>query len=147
MKIVIGSDHGGFEYKKAIIKHLNDKGFETIDVGTFSSEPASWSEFGLKVAEKVSTKEADYGVALCKSGIGVCIAANKVKGVYCGIAYNDEIASLLKQHDGCNVIAFGSEYTTIEECFKRIDLFLNAKFEGGRHAVRLDYLKKFEKDH
>jgi L-threonylcarbamoyladenylate synthase len=146
MKIVVGADHGGYEYKKEIIKYLNNKGIETIDVGTFSADPASWSEFGLKAAFKVASKEADLGVVLCKSGIGVCIAANKVKGAYCGLAYSDEVTPLLKKHDGCNMIAFAAAYTPIDVILKRIDTFINTEFEGGRHQVRLDYLKDFEKN-
>lgn len=144
MKIVLGSDHGGFEYKSKLIKFLNSKNIETIDVGTFSTEQAAWSEFGLKAALKVQSKEAEYGIVFCKSGQGVCIAANKVKGVYCGLAYNDENAIKCKTHDGCNMIAFGCEYTSYEDVEKRVMLFLNATFEGGRHLERLNILKKFE---
>lgn len=144
MKIVLGSDHGGYEYKEELKKFLETHDYEVIDVGTDSEESCSWSEYGLKAAEKVASGEADYGVVICKSGQGVCIAANKVKGVYCGIAYNDKNAVLCKEHDGCNVIAFGSEYTTIDEVKKRTYLFLKAEFKGGRHLDRLNYLKDFE---
>jgi ribose 5-phosphate isomerase B len=144
MKIVIGSDHGGFEYKKEIIKHLKNEGYEVNDVGTYSLDPASWSEYGLKVAKEVQSRRADIGVALCKSGVGVCVAANKVKGVYCGVAYNDDVAHLLKEHDGCNVIALPAAYATLDECIKRVDEFIAAKFQGGRHEARLHYLKDYE---
>lgn len=144
MKIVLGCDHGGYLYKEEIKKFLEDQGIKTLDVGCYSTESTSWSEFGLKAATKVSNKEADYGIVICKSGIGVCIAANKVKGVYCGIPYNDEIAIKCKAHDGCNMIAFGSEYFSLEDIKRRITLFLNTEFEGGRHLKRLNNLKKYE---
>ena len=82
MKIVLGSDHGGFKYKGILANHLKESGYEVIDVGTNSEEPAARSEFGLKAALKVQSGEADLGIVLCKSGQGVCMAANKVKGVY-----------------------------------------------------------------
>lgn len=146
MKIVLGSDHGGFELKKELVKFLKEQGYETIDVGAYSSEPASWSEFGIKAAQKVANKEADFGVVICKSAQGVCMASNKVKGAYCGIAYNDDNAHLLKEHDGANMIALPASYVTIEDAKRRVMLFLNAKFEGGRHAVRFEHLKEFEKN-
>lgn len=145
MRIVLSSDHGGFEYKKELIKFLKEQGFEVLDRGSFEEDvPVSWSEYGLKAAIAISNNEADLGISICKSGIGVCIAANKVKGVYCGLAYNDKIAQLCKTHDGCNMIAFGAEYTTLEEVKRRTMLFINAKFEGGRHLERLNQLKDYE---
>lgn len=144
MKIILGNDHGGYEYKILLKKHLIDNGYEVIDVGCDSNSPAAWSEFALKAAQYVSNKEADYGVVICRSGIGVCIAANKVNGVYCGLAYNDDVAHLCKQHDGCNMLAFGADFVTIDDLIKRVDLFLNAEFEGGRHLERLNILKKYE---
>lgn len=144
MKIVLGNDHGGYNYKEELKKHLLSKDIEVIDVGCDSTSPAAWSEFGILAAKKVASKEADYGIVICRSGIGVCMAANKVKGAYCGLAYNDQISSLCKQHDGCNMLAFGADYVSIEDLIKRVDLFLDAKFEGGRHLERLNILKDFE---
>ena len=145
MKIVLGSDHGGYLYKKELINFLNEKGYEIIDVGTYEEDcPASWSEFGVKAALKVANKEADFGIVLCRSGIGVTIAANKVEGVYCGLVYNDKIARLCKTHDGCNMIAFPADYCSIEEVKNRVEFFLDAEFEGGRHLERLNQLKDYE---
>ena len=146
MKIVLGCDHGGYLYKTELIKYLNELGYETIDVGTYTNEtPASWSEFGVKAALKVQNKEADVGIVFCRSGQGVTIAANKVEGVYCGLVYNDKNAQLCKTHDGCNMIAFPADYCSIEDVKRRALLFLNAEFEGGRHEERLNQLKAFEK--
>jgi ribose 5-phosphate isomerase B len=145
MKIVLGCDHGGYAYKKELIAFLNEKGYETIDVGTDGGDtPASWSEFGVKAALKVQSGEADVGIVFCRSGQGVTIAANKVKGIYCGLVYNDKNAQLCKTHDGCNMIAFPADYCTIEEVKRRAILFLEAEFEGGRHLTRLNQLKNYE---
>ena len=91
MKIAVGCDHGGLEYKNAIAKHLIDEGHEVIDVGTYSSESCHYPVFGEAVARKVASKECEYGVVVCTSGEGIAISANKVKGVRCGIAYNDDV--------------------------------------------------------
>lgn len=145
MRIVLGSDHGGYKYKKELIQFLNDLGHQTIDVGTFDDEaPASWSVYGLKAALKIKNGEADVGIVFCKSGQGVTIAANKVEGVYCGLAYNDKNAETCKTHDGCNMIAFPAEYCSIEDVKRRTKIFLDAEFEGGRHSVRLNQLKDYE---
>lgn len=146
MKIVLGCDHGGYAYKTELIKFLNENGYETIDVGTYDGDsPASWSVYGLKAALMIKNKEADVGIVFCRSGQGVTIAANKVDGVYCGLAYNDKNAELCKTHDGCNMIAFPADYCSIEDVKKRTLLFLNAEFEGGRHLERLNQLKDYEK--
>lgn len=145
MKIALGSDHGGFDYKKELISFLNENGYETVDIGTFEEGvPASWSVYGVKTAQAVASGEADFGIVICRSGIGVSIAANKVKGIYCGLVYNDTIAEKCMQHDGCNMIAFGADYVSIEDAKRQTLLYLNAKFEGGRHLARLNQLKDYE---
>lgn len=140
MKIAVGSDHGGLELKNAIKEHLEKLGHEVIDVGTYTKESCHYPIFGKAVANKVAAKECEYGVVVCTSGEGISMAANKVKGVRCGIAYNDEVARLMRQHNNANVIAFGQKYTTTEEGLRRVDIFLNTEFEGGRHQTRVDML-------
>ncbi|MEG0978099.1 MAG: RpiB/LacA/LacB family sugar-phosphate isomerase [Bacilli bacterium] len=147
MIIVLGSDHGGFKYKKYLIEYLESHGFKTIDVGTFNEDAAAWSKFGIAAAEKVANHEADLGIVICKSGQGVAMAANKVKGAYCGIGYNDDNSHLIKEHDGANMIAFGSAYTTKEELINRSMMFITSQFEGGRHEARLNILKDYENKH
>ena len=144
MKIVIGSDHGGYEYKEKLRTHLLSLGFDVIDVGTFSKESCNYAYFALEAAQKVSNKECDLGVLICNSGEGVSIAANKVKGVRCGIGYNDEVAHLIKEHNDCNMISFGAHFTSYEEVEKRVDIFINASFLGERHKVRVDTISEFE---
>ena len=141
MKVVVASDHGGFEYKEEVKKYLEKKGIEVLDVGCFSKESASWSEFGSKAAMKVAQKEADFGVLVCSSGEGISIAANKVKGVRCGLAYNDDVARLMRQHNDANMIAFGQSFMDLNDVLKRVDIFLSTEHEGGRHARRVSEIE------
>lgn len=144
MKIAIGSDHGGFEVKAEIINYLNKK-FEMIDCGTFNNQSCNYADYGILVGEKVAKKEADFGIVICSSGIGITIAANKVKGVRCALLYNDEVAHLAKEHNNANVISFGAKFMDIEDIKKRIDIFLNSKFEEGRHLNRIETISNFER--
>ena len=139
LKISIGSDHGGLEYKEAIKNHLKGK-YEVIDVGTYSSDSCHYPEFGIKAAELVSSKECEFGIVICTSGEGIMMAANKVKGVRCGIGYNDDVARLMRQHNDANMIAFGQKFMALEDVLRRIDIFLSTEFEGGRHAKRVQMI-------
>ena len=145
MIISLGSDHGGYKYKEEIKKHLESLGHKTIDAGTYSTESCNYAEFALKAAEDVKNKKADFGILVCNSGEGVSIAANKVKGIRCGIGYNDDVAHLLREHNNANMIAFGASFMTLEDVIKRVDIFLNAKFEGGRHEKRVETIIDYEK--
>ena len=98
--------------------------------------------FGRQVAELVSEGKANYGVVICTSGEGIMMAANKVKGVRCGIGYNDEVASLMRQHNNANVISFGAKFMNKEDVLRRVDIFLTTDFEGGRHERRVNLIEK-----
>lgn len=141
MKIAIGSDHAGYNYKQEIIKYLEGKGHKMIDVGTNSLESCDYPIFGRAVGEKVASKEADYGIVVCSSGEGICIAANKIKGIRCGLAYNDDVARLIRQHNNANVIGFGANFMKLEDVLGRIDIFLSTDFEGGRHERRVNEIE------
>ena len=132
------SDHAFFEAKEEVKKHLVNEGYDVIDVGTNTTDSCNYAEFGIEAAKKVSSGEATYGVVICSSGEGISIAANKVKGVRCGIGYNDDVAHLLKEHNNANMIAFGAKFMSTQDIINRIDIFLNAKFEGGRHINRVN---------
>lgn len=140
MKISIGSDHGGYEYKQEVIKFLKNHNYEVIDEGTHSLESCNYAEYAYKVAKDVQSKEADFGIVICTSGEGVCMASNKVKGVRCGLAYNDEVASLMRKHNNANVISFSQKFMSLGDILRRVEIFLNTKFEGGRHQVRVDFI-------
>ena len=145
MKIAVGSDHGGFEYKNAIKEHLVKQGHEVIDVGTYSLDSCHYPVFGAEVARKVASKECDYGVVVCTSGEGISMAANKIKGVRCGLCYNDEVAKLMRQHNNANVIAFGQKFMKLEDVLRQVDIFLSTEFEGGRHQTRVNLIIELEK--
>lgn len=145
MKIAIGSDHGGFEYKEAIKEHLTKKGIEVIDVGTHTKESVNYPSFGIAVGEQVRDKKADFGIVICTSGEGITIAANKVEGIRAGIGYSDNVAAKLREHNDANIIGFGQNEMTLEDVLRRVDIFLAAKFEGGRHQTRVDIIKEYEK--
>ncbi len=144
-RIAVGCDHGGLEYKDAIKKHLIEKGYEVIDVGTNSLESCHYPIFGAEVGRKVASGECQFGVVVCTSGEGISIAANKIKGVRCGIAYNDDVARLMRQHNNANVIGFGQKFMALEDVLRRVDIFLNTEFEGGRHQTRIDLISELEK--
>lgn len=144
MKIAIGSDHGGFAYKEEIKNNLELQGHEVIDVGTHDEESCHYPIFGEAVARKVANKEADFGVVVCTSGEGIAMAANKVPGVRCGIAYNDEVAELMRKHNDANVIAFGQKFMALDDVLRRVDIFLKTEFEGGRHQTRVDLINKIK---
>ncbi|MCQ2801963.1 MAG: ribose 5-phosphate isomerase B [Bacilli bacterium] len=141
MKISIASDHAGYAYKEEIKKYLAKKGHEMVDCGTNSLDSCDYPIFGKAAAQKVADKEVDFGVLVCSSGEGIAIAANKVKGVRAGIAYNDDVARLMRQHNNANMIAFGASFMALEDVLRRIDIFLDTKFEGGRHERRVNEIE------
>lgn len=144
MKIAIGSDHGGYELKEVVIKHLEEKGYKVEDFGTNSTESCNYPLYGASVAKAVASLECDYGIVICTTGEGICMAANKVHGIRCGIGYNDEVTKLMRQHNNANVISFGAKFMKEADVLRRIDIFLNTEFEGGRHALRVDMIKAIE---
>ena len=145
MKIAIGSDHGGFLLKEELKKYLMDKGFDVTDVGTFSLDSCHYPEYAVKCAKLVSDGICRFGVIVCTTGEGVVMAANKIKGVRAGIAYNADVARLMREHNDANVIAFGAKYVNGEEAIARLNEFLNAEFLGGRHQIRVQMIKDLEK--
>lgn len=142
MKISIGCDHGGYELKEAIVAFLKSKGHEVEDVGTYSLDSCHYPIFGRKAAELVANGECEKGVVVCTSGEGIMMAANKVKGVRCGMGYNDDVARLMRQHNNANMIAFGAKFMDKEDVLRRVEIFLTTDFEGGRHQTRVEMIEK-----
>lgn len=138
--ISIGSDHGGFDYKEAVKQHLEQSGYKVIDVGTYSKDSCHYPVFGAEAAKKVANHEADFGIVICTSGEGIMMAANKIKGVRCGLGYNDDVTRLSRQHNDANMIAFGQKFMSLEDVIRRVDIFLNTEFEGGRHQTRVEII-------
>lgn len=141
MIISIGSDHAGYNYKQEIIKYLEAKGHKLIDCGTNSLDSCDYPIFGKAAAMKVASGEAQFGIVVCSSGEGIVIAANKVKGVRAGLAYNDDVARLIRQHNNANMIGFGANFMSLEDVLRRIDIFLATEFEGGRHERRVNEIE------
>jgi ribose 5-phosphate isomerase B len=137
MKIAIGSDHAGFELKEKVIKHLKDKGFVVQDFGTYSEERADYPDFAHTVAISVENKENDFGVLMCGSGNGINITANKHKGIRSALCWNEEVASLARQHNDANILTLPARCISAELALKCVDSFFGASFEGGRHEDRV----------
>jgi ribose 5-phosphate isomerase B len=144
MVIALGSDHAGFELKEAIKAYLIKKGYEVLDEGTHSLDRVDYPVYGKAAAMDVVNGKAKYGIVCCGSAEGISIAANKVKGIRCGIGYNDDVSRLIRQHNNANMIAFAGRFMSVEEVLPRVDLFLNAEFEGGRHAERVQEISDIE---
>ena len=137
MKIAIGSDHAGFELKQEVIAYLNAKNISLEDKGCYSLERADYPDFGHAVALSVLNKDADLGILMCGSGNGINMSANKHNGIRAALCWNEEIATMAKQHNNANILTLPARYITLEEAKKCIDAFLNNEFEGGRHADRV----------
>ena len=144
MKVAFGCDHGGFPAKEEVIKYLLENGHEVIDAGTFSEESCDYPEYAIKVCESVLDGSADKGVLICGTGIGMSIAANKVKGIRCAHVTDLFSAEMTRRHNDTNVIALGARITSVELIIKCIDTFLNTEFDGGRHEIRVKKLMEIE---
>ena len=141
MKIAIANDHGGYELKVHLFNYLTKKGYEVVDLGTDSNKSVDYPEFGYKLGKEIATKKYDFGIAICGTGIGISIAANKVKGIRAALIYDEKTAILAKQHNNANIIALGGRTQTNREAEKLVDTFINSEFEL-RHQHRLDLLEK-----
>ena len=138
MKIAIGNDHAGPEYKKAIVTMLQSKGYEVTNYGTDTFDSVDHPDFGHAVAYDVQIKNSDLGIVICGSGNGIAMTANKHQDVRAALCWTKEIAELARQHNDANVISIPARYTSIQQAVDMVDTFLNTKFEGGRHANRVN---------
>lgn len=144
MHIAIGNDHVALEMKKEICAWLKEKGIEITDVGTNSSERFNYPVSGYKVAKLVADKKVDAGVLICGTGVGISLAANKVRGIRACVCSDPYTARLSKQHNNTNIIAFGARVIGIETAKMIIEEWLNAEYEGGRHQARIDMIHEIE---
>ena len=144
MKIAIGSDHVVLDFKKQIIDYLTDKGCQVRDFGAYSTERVDYCDYGFVVGEVVATGEFDCGIVICGSGIGISIAANKVKGIRCVVCSEPYSARLSRTHNDTNMLALGGRVVGVELAKMIIDEWLNTAFEGGRHAGRIEKIAKYE---
>ena len=144
MKIAIGCDHSAIELKKEIIKYLEELGHSVTDFGTHTTESVDYPIYGKKVAVEVANGNFDGGVLICGTGIGISLAANKVKGIRAAVCSEPYSAKLSKQHNNSNIIAFGARVVGVDLAKMIVKEWLDAEYEGGRHAKRVDLLTKIE---
>lgn len=144
MKIGFANDHTGVELKNTIIKHLQDKGYETVNYGTDSNESYDYPLAGEQLANAVKNQEVDLGIAICGTGIGISLACNKVKGIRCCVCSEPYSAKLSRMHNNSNILAFGARVVGSEMAKMIVDEWLNASFEGGRHQRRVDLITAIE---
>ncbi len=150
MKIAISSDHGGYELKEYLKEYLtyektvcgegNCHKIEVVDLGTNSEDSVDYPEYGKKCAEAVAKGEVDRGIVVCGTGIGISIAANKIKGVRCALCTDDYMAEMTRKHNDSNVLALGGRITSKGDAMKIVKTWISTSFEGGRHQRRVDML-------
>jgi ribose 5-phosphate isomerase B len=138
MKIAIGNDHAGPEYKKAIMDMLKAKGYEVINYGTDSTDSVDYPDFGHPVATDVAEGKVNFGIIICGSGNGIAMTANKHPKVRAALCWMKEIASLARQHNDANIISIPARYTSIPQAVEMVETFINTAFEGGRHQNRVN---------
>lgn len=144
MKIAIGNDRNGIEYKNRLTEHLHSLGHEVVNCGTDEEFPADYPVHGERVGRLVASGECDWGVVICATGIGICLAAGKVKGIRAGMGYADDVARLMRVHNDANVIGFGQDFMTYEEVERRLNLFLTTEYAGGYHDTRIQQIADIE---
>ena len=144
MKIAIGCDHGGYLLKQDVLIWLEEHDIDVEDFGCYSRESVDYPAYGEKVGRAVASGEADFGIVICTTGIGISIAANKVKGIRCAHCTDVLSAEMTRRHNNANVLAMGAGLTGTNVALRMVEVFLNSEFEGGRHQRRVDLLDAIE---
>lgn len=143
MRIALGADHAGFEYKDRIAQILRNQGHEILDFGTHDATPVDYPQYGYAVGEAVATGQAERGILVCGSSLGIAMAANKVPGIRCAPVAEPYSAELARRHNDANVMAYSERLTGWEMIERMLDIFMNTPFDGGRHAYRVEQLFEF----
>ncbi len=138
--IAIACDHGGFDLKNTLINELKSKGLEVLDLGCDSADSVDYPDYAYKLAQAIKDGQAERGVVVCGSGIGISIAANRFPEIRCALVHDAIGAKLSRQHNNANVIAFGDRTTGVATAIDALNIFLETEFEGGRHARRVEKL-------
>ena len=146
MKILIGNDHAATQMKFDIVEYLESLGHEVVDMGNTDGKSCNYPDYGKAVGEAVVAGEGDCGVLICGTGVGISIAANKVKGVRAAVCSEPTTARLVKEHNNANIIAFGARIVGLETAKDILDAYLNAEFQGGRHQTRIDMIHAIEEE-
>lgn len=144
MKIALGADHAGFRLKEELREHLKAEGHEVVDIGTTSEASTDYPDYAKRVAEEVAHGQAERGILVCSTGIGMAIAANKVHGVRAALVTNGDVARLARSHNDANVLTLAGKYTTTQDASKFADIFLSTPFDGGRHERRVHKIADME---
>ena len=144
--VAIGSDHGGFELKESVIRHLKEIGMEVKDVGCYSKDSCDYPIFGHAVAKAVASGECERGIVICTTGIGISITANKTKGIRCALCSEPLSAKMTRLHNDANVLCLGARVIGAGAALELVDVFLNTEFEGGRHQRRVDLITAIENE-
>lgn len=142
----MGSDHAGFFMKEKVKHWLQNQGYYIEDLGCFSDESCDYPDYAEKVARTIARERNAIGILFCGTGIGMCIAANKIKGVYAALIHNEFTGRAAREHNNANIICLGARVTRIETAKKAIEAFLNAEFQGGRHARRIKKIEGLEQN-
>lgn len=145
MKIALGCDHGGLNLKNEIVTFLKSEGVEVKDFGTYTEESCDYADIALPVAEAVANKESDFGILICGTGIGISIAANKVPGIRAALCSDTFSAHATREHNDANILAMGERVVGRGVALDIVKTFINAKFEGDRHQVRINKIADIEK--
>ena len=143
MKIAVASDHGGYQLKEEIKKYLESRNIEVLDLGTNSEESVDYPEYGHACGEAVASGKADRGIVCCGTGIGISIAANKVKGMRCALCTDVNMAVMTRKHNDANMLAMGGRTTDTKTALEITAAWLDTEFEGGRHQRRVDMLNRY----
>lgn len=146
MKVAVGCDHGGFVLKDAVISTLEELGAQVVDMGTYSTASVDYPVYGKKVADAVASGECDLGVVMCGTGIGISIAANKVKGIRAAVVTDEFMAEMTRRHNNANIIALGGRVITPEKAKSLVKAWYTAEFEDGRHQKRIDMITQIENE-
>ena len=146
MKVGLVADHRGYKLKEVLKLYLQEKGYEIIDLGTNNFERVDYPWLAESLCKKITEKEVDYGIALCGTGIGMSIVANKVKGIRCAKCNDEEEAKYSRMHNDANILALGADYIDTSKAIKIVRMWIATEFEGGRHQERIQIIDEIEKE-
>ncbi len=144
MKIAIGCDHGGFEHKNAIAEHLKGRGFDVIDCGIYENKSVDYPDVAVKVCEQITSNACELGILVCGTGIGMSLAANKVKGIRAAACSEHFSAKYTRLHNNSNILCLGGRVIGVGTAIELVDLFVDTEFEGGRHETRVNKIMAIE---
>ncbi len=142
--IFIGSDHGGVDLKSDLVKFLKKLNYNVQDLGTSNRDSVDYTDYAEKVAKLTANQESNFGILICRTGIGMSISANKIKNIRAALVNNTKIAKLSRLHNNANIICFGADFISYNDARESVKIFITTEFEGGRHEKRVNKIQKLE---